>query len=133
MKSDFFDTFKPLAGGMRPLEIVEYSLLALMTVLLPYDWQLAMWLMPLLAVNTLCRIVAARRVGNPGLTGASRWALWLMVAFCVVAFLEVVAVGVGLILNASIGGELGHTIIHYAVLIGGVFAALWLGFMLFFA
>ena len=60
-------------------------------------------------------------------------AMWLMVAFCVVAFLEVVAVGVGLILNASIGGELGHTIIHYAVLIGGVFAALWLGFMLFFA
>ena len=74
MKSAFFDTFKPLAGGMRPLEIVEYLLLALMTVLLPYDWQLAMWLMPLLAVNTLCRIVAARRVGNPGLTGASRWA-----------------------------------------------------------
>ncbi len=83
MKSAFFDTFKPLAGGMRPLEIVEYLLLALMTVLLPYDWQLAMWLMPLLAVNTLCRIVAARRVGNPGLTGASRWALWLMVAFFV--------------------------------------------------
>lgn len=63
------------------MEIVEYSLLALMTVLLPYDWQLAMWLMPLLAVNTLCRIVAARRVGNPGLSAASRWALWLMVAF----------------------------------------------------
>lgn len=56
-----------------------------------------------------------------------------MVAFCIAAFLEVVAVGVGLILNASIGGELGHTIIHYAVLVGGIFAALWLGFMLFFA
>ena len=60
-------------------------------------------------------------------------AMWLMVAFCIAAFLEVVAVGVGLILNASIGGELGHTIIHYAVLVGGIFAALWLGFMLFFA
>ena len=60
-------------------------------------------------------------------------AMWLMVAFCVEAFLEVVAVGGGLILNASRGGELGHTIIHYAVLIGGIFAALWLGFMLFFA
>ena len=60
-------------------------------------------------------------------------AMWLMVAFCIAAFLEVVAVGVGLILNASIGGELGHTIIHYAVIIGGIFAALWLGFMLFFA
>ena len=58
--------------------------------------------------------------------------MWLMVAFCVAAFLEVVAIGVGLILNASIGGELGHTIIHYAVIIGGIFAALWLGFMLFF-
>ena len=60
-------------------------------------------------------------------------AMWLMVEFCIAAFLEVVAVGVGLILNASIGGELGHTIIHYAVLVGGIFAALWLGFMLFFA
>ena len=60
-------------------------------------------------------------------------AMWLMVAFCIVAFLEVVAVGVGLVLNASIDGELGHTIIHYAVIVGGIFAALWLGFMLFFA
>lgn len=60
-------------------------------------------------------------------------AMWLMVAFCIAAFLEVVAIGVGLILNASIGGEMGFTIIHYAVIIGGVFAALWLGFMLFFA
>ena len=60
-------------------------------------------------------------------------AMWLMVAFCIVAFLEVVAIGVGLILNASIGGNLGHMIIHYAVIVGGIFAALWLGFMLFFA
>ena len=60
-------------------------------------------------------------------------AMWLMVAFCIAAFLEVVAVGVGLVLNASLGGELGQTIIHYAVIIGGIFAALWLGFMLFFA
>ena len=59
-------------------------------------------------------------------------AMWLMVLFVVVAFLEVVAVGVGLILNASMGGELGHTIIHYAVIIGGIVAGL-LGFMLFFA
>ena len=58
-------------------------------------------------------------------------AMWLMVAFCIVAFLEVVAIGVDLILNASIGGDLGHTIIHYAVIVGGIFAALWLGFMLF--
>ena len=60
-------------------------------------------------------------------------AMWLMVLFVIVAFLEVVAVGVGLILNASIGGELGHTIIHYAVIIGGIVAGLFLGFLLFFA
>ena len=60
-------------------------------------------------------------------------AMWLMVIFVAVAFLEVVAVGVGLILNASMGGELGHTIIHYAVIIGGVVAGLFLGFLLFFA
>lgn len=59
--------------------------------------------------------------------------MWLMVACFIAIFLEIVAIGVGLILNASIGGELGHTIIHYAVIIGGIFAALWLGFMLFFA
>lgn len=60
-------------------------------------------------------------------------AMRLMVLFFVAAFLEVVAVGVGLILNASMGGELGHTIIHYAVIVGGVFAGLLLGFLLFFA
>lgn len=60
-------------------------------------------------------------------------AMWLMVAFCIAAFLEVVAVGVGLILNASIGGELGNTIIHYAVIVGGIIGTLWLGFILFFA
>lgn len=60
-------------------------------------------------------------------------AMWLMVLFVVVTFLEVAAIGVGLILNASMGGELGHTIIHYAVIIGGIVAGLFLGFLLFFA
>lgn len=60
-------------------------------------------------------------------------AMWLAVLFVVAAFLEVVAIGVGLILNASIGGELGHTIIQYAMYAGGIFAALFLGFLLFFA
>ena len=60
-------------------------------------------------------------------------AMWLMIAFVVAAFLEIVAVGVGLILNASMGGELGHTIIQYAVYIGGAVAAVFLGFLLFFA
>lgn len=57
--------------------------------------------------------------------------MWLMVAFVIAAFLEVVAVG--LILNASMGGELGHTIIQYAVYVGGAVAAVFLGFLLFFA
>ena len=60
-------------------------------------------------------------------------AMWLMVLFVVVAFLEIVAIGVGLLLNASMGGELGHTIIHYAVIIGGAVAGLFLSFLLFFA
>lgn len=60
-------------------------------------------------------------------------AMWLTVAFVIAAFFEIVAVGVGIILNASMGGELCHPIIQYAVYIGGVFAALFLGFLLFFA
>jgi len=59
--------------------------------------------------------------------------MWLLVLFCAVFFLEVVAVGVGLVLNASMGGELGHIIIHYAVIIGGIVAGIFLGFLLFFA
>lgn len=59
--------------------------------------------------------------------------MWLTVLFVVALFLVIVAVGVGLILNLSIGGELGHTIIQIAVIAGGGFAALWLGFLLFFA
>ena len=63
----------------------------------------------------------------------SLMAMWLLVIFVIVAILEVVAVGVSLILNASMGGELGHTIIQYAVYIGGAVAAVFLGFLLFFA
>ncbi len=59
--------------------------------------------------------------------------MWLMVAFVVVVFLEVIAVGVGFILNISIGGDLGDAIIHYAVITGGTFAAIFLGFLLFIA
>ena len=50
-----------------------------------------------------------------------------------VAILAVIAVGVGLILNASMGGELGHTIIRYAVYIGAGTATQFLGFLVFFA
>ena len=52
-------------------------------------------------------------------------AMWLMVLFVITAFLEIVAVGVGLVLNYTIGGELGTTIIHYAAIIGGIVAGLF--------
>lgn len=75
------DSVNNIFGGMKPLEMSEFALLGLMTIVLPYDWQLVMWLMPLLVVNTIVRIVAARRIGNPSLSKGARWSLWLMVAF----------------------------------------------------
>ena len=75
------DSVNNIFGGMKPLEMSEFVLLGLMTIVLPYDWQLVMWLMPLLVVNTIVRIVAARCIGNPSLSKGARWALWLMVAF----------------------------------------------------
>lgn len=75
------DSVNNIFGGMKPLEMSEFALLGLMTIVLPYDWQLVMWLMPLLVVNTIVRIVVARRIGNPSLSKGARWALWLMVAF----------------------------------------------------
>ena len=75
------DSVNNIFGGMKPLEMSEFVLLGLMTIVLPYDWQLVMWLLPLLVVNTIVRIVAARRIGNPSLPKGARWALWLMVAF----------------------------------------------------
>lgn len=75
------DSVNNIFGGMKPLEMSEFALLGLMSIVLPYDWQLVMWLMPLLVVNTIVRIVAARRIGNPSLSKGARWALWLMVAF----------------------------------------------------
>lgn len=75
------DSVNNIFGGMKPLEMSEFTLLGLMTIVLPYDWQLVMWLMPLLVVNTIVRIVVARRIGNPSLSKGARWALWLMVAF----------------------------------------------------
>lgn len=68
-------------GGLKPLEVSEYVLLLLMVVVLPYDWQLVMWLLPLLVVNTVARMAAARGLGNPALSKGVRWALWLVVAF----------------------------------------------------
>lgn len=75
------DSVNNIFGGMKPLEMSEFALLGLMTIVLPYDWQLVMWLMPLLVVNTIVRIVVARRFGNPSLSKGARWSLWLMVAF----------------------------------------------------
>lgn len=75
------DSINNIFGGMKPLEMSEFALLGLMTIVLPYDWQLVMWLMPLLVVNTIVRIFVARRIGNPSLSKGARWALWLMVAF----------------------------------------------------
>lgn len=75
------DSVNNIFGGMKPLEMSEFTLLGLMSIVLPYDWQLVMWLLPLLVVNTIVRIVAARRIGNPSLSKGARWALWLMVAF----------------------------------------------------
>ena len=75
------DSVNYIFGSMKPLEMSEFALLGLMSVVLPYDWQLVMWLLPLLVVNTIVRIVAARHIGNPSLSKGARWALWLMVAF----------------------------------------------------
>lgn len=75
------DSVNNIFGGMKPLEMSEFALLGLMSIVLPYDWQLVMWLLPLLVVNTIVRIVAARRIGNPSLSKGARWSLWLMVAF----------------------------------------------------
>lgn len=75
------DSVNNIFGGMKPLEMSEFTLLGLMSIVLPYDWQLVMWLMPLLVVNTIVRIVVARRIGNPSLSKGARWSLWLMVAF----------------------------------------------------
>ncbi len=75
------DSVNNIFGGMKPLEMSEFALFGLMSIVLPYDWQLVMWLLPLLVINTIVRIVAARRIGNPSLSKGARWALWLMVAF----------------------------------------------------
>ncbi len=73
---------------LRSLEISEYIVLALAAILLPFDWQLSLWILPLLLVNTLARIVSERRIGNPSLSKTSRWALWLMVAYFLYQFVS---------------------------------------------
>ncbi len=75
------DSINNIFGGMKPLEMSEFALFGLMAIVLSYDWQLVMWLLPLLVVNTIVRMVAARRIGNPSLSKGARWTLWLVVAF----------------------------------------------------
>ncbi|MBP5190773.1 MAG: O-antigen ligase family protein [Bacteroidales bacterium] len=81
MNANNIESAKLIFRDLKPLETVEATILGLMVVVLPYDWQLVMWLMPLLIINTLARIFAARRIGNPSLSNGARWTMWLMVAF----------------------------------------------------
>ena len=69
-----------LFRGMKPLEVSEFLILGIMVILLPIDWQLVMWMMPLLVLNAVARMVVGRRVGNGSLSPLSRWGLWIMVA-----------------------------------------------------
>ena len=81
MKAFFVNIKERMFGGITVLEGVEYMLLLLMAAVLPYDWQLMMWLLPLFVVNAAVRVAVARRVGNPALDKGARWTLWLLVAF----------------------------------------------------
>ncbi len=81
MKTFFVNIKERMFGGITVLEGVEYALLLLMAAVLPYDWQLMMWLLPLFVVNAAVRVAVARRVGNPALDKGARWTLWLLVAF----------------------------------------------------
>ena len=83
MKTFFVNIKERMFDGITVLEGVEYALLLMMTVVLPYDWQLMMWLLPLFVVNAAVRVAVARRVGNPALGKGARWTLWLLVAFYV--------------------------------------------------
>ncbi len=79
--SDTIKNMKSFFKDLSPLETSQTIVLTLMAILLPFDWQLVIWLIPLLVVICICRIISAKRIGNPALSPGSRWALWLMVAY----------------------------------------------------
>lgn len=70
-----------LLKGLKPLELSEYILFALLLLLLPWNWSFSIMLLPLLLLNTLLRITSRRKAGNPALSQQARTALWLLIAF----------------------------------------------------
>lgn len=90
MRQYLSDKWHLLFGELTLWESVEYMLFAAMAIVLPCNWQLVMWLMPLMAVTVIVRMIISRTVGNRSIDKLSRWILWLMVIFCLYQLLTMI-------------------------------------------
>ena len=66
---------------MKPLETLEYIILAALVSVVPWSWELATKLFAVLFVTAVARAIATRHLGNPALSAPMRWALVLMVGY----------------------------------------------------
>lgn len=62
------------------MKSLDFPLLLLMAVLLPWDWTLSLYPLALFFLNAVAKCVVARRLGNPALDKAGRWPHWALVA-----------------------------------------------------
>ncbi len=57
--------FKEIFAGLKPLEFSEMILLVLFTIVFPWRWNVALWILTTLLVNATARMIAYSSIGNP--------------------------------------------------------------------
>ncbi len=77
MKKNITDYFK----SMSKLEVTEYLILAAISIVIPWSWELALNLFTPLVFVVTVRIIYNKHVGNPSLSKLNRWALYMMMGF----------------------------------------------------
>lgn len=66
---------------LKPIEIAEYLTLAVLAIVVPWSWELAVKFFVALFIIAILRVLSSRHIGNPSLTSLMRWALIIMAAF----------------------------------------------------
>lgn len=66
--------------NLKSFTLIEFVLLIILVVMLPWSWKYSLWVVELLVLNTVIKCIAERRVGNSILPKWGKWSLVLAIA-----------------------------------------------------
>ena len=99
--------------NLKSFALVEFVLLILLVVLIPWSWKYSLWVVGLLVLNTVAKCIAERRIGNSLLTKLGKWSL-LLVALLIGWY----AISMFWTADKELGGELLTTKLSMLALVG---------------